>query len=150
MYFMLLLALLFGRHPQPPANEAEIEVVVSNIKNPKGVLVISLYNDSRAFPKAGREYLTQKAALNDTLPHHVLIKVPAESWYAIAMFQDELQQGKIKQDGLGVPEEPYGFSNNIHPKTSAPSFSACKFYAGGNTRTVANIRLIQHIGFRKL
>ena len=150
MYFLLLLAMLFSKPANPPANETEVEVVVSNIKKAKGVLVISLYNDSKAFPKVGRETLTQKVVLDDTVTHHVLIKVPAEGWYAIAMFQDELEQGKIKQDDIGVPEEPYGFSNNIRPKTSAPTFTACKFFAGSNTKTVANIRLIQPMGFKRL
>jgi uncharacterized protein (DUF2141 family) len=133
---------------QYAAPETEVEVVLSNIRNPKGIFVISFYNNSKSFPKPGKEAFTEKVEVNDTLPHAVKIKLPAEGWYAIAMFQDEDKIGKIKQDEIGIPLEAYGFSNNIHPKTRAPSFTACKFYAGANGNSPIDIRLIQPIRLR--
>ena len=33
---------------------------------------------------------------------------------------------------IGIPKEPYGFSNNVRPKLSKPTFEACKFHLEDN------------------
>jgi uncharacterized protein (DUF2141 family) len=33
--------------------------------------------------------------------------------YAIILFHDENGNGKLDRNALGVPTEPYGFSNNV-------------------------------------
>jgi uncharacterized protein (DUF2141 family) len=151
MYITVLLyitfSIFFGSYDKP-STEKEVEVTLSNIKTPKGVFVISVFNDDKTFCKAGKELLIQKVAVNDTSTRTVSIKVPQEGWYAIALFQDEDQNGKIKQDKIGFPLEAYAFSNNVKPKTSAPPFSACKFYVGDKKPSLF-IRLIQPIFKRK-
>jgi uncharacterized protein (DUF2141 family) len=123
--------------------DIEAQVLLRNIKSNKGVFVISFYDDDKSFPKPGKELLTKKIAVNDTLPHLVKIIVPKEGWYAIAMFQDENETGKIKQDKVGIPEEAYGFSNNVHPRVEAPGFSSCKFYVSKTNNKPIEIRLVQ-------
>lgn len=129
--------------PSATPSEVEAEIIIRNIKTPRGVFVISFYDDAAAFPKVGKELLIEKVMVKDILPHTVRVKVPKEGWYAIAMFQDEDGNGKIKQDRIGIPQEPYAFSNNIHPRVKAPSFSSCKFYVGGGTSKAIEINLIQ-------
>jgi len=143
--FVPLLLLFSGFAIAPPiASDGLVtEVLIRNIKDTKGVFVISFYDDEKAFPKAGKELLTEKVQVKDTLPHLIKVKVPKEGWYAIAMFQDEGETGKIKQDKVGIPEEPYGFSNNIHPRVEAPTFAMCKFYVGKGPAKPMEIRLIQ-------
>jgi uncharacterized protein (DUF2141 family) len=38
---------------------------------------------------------------------------------------------------LGVPTEPFAFSNNIRPKFSAPDFNECKFKVSGPGQVVS-------------
>ena len=138
LLYMLCCHLLYL---QPEQREAEI--LIRNIKNTKGNLVISLYDDAAAFPKVGKALLTETVTVRDTMPHLIKVKVPKEGYYAVAMFQDEDDNGKIKQDKVGIPEEPYAFSNNIHPKVAAPTFTLCKFYIGAADSKPIEIRLIQ-------
>ncbi len=132
-----------------PAPPSEVEIDISNIKSPRGVFVISFYNDENMFPKPGKEMLIEKITVKDTLARKVKIKLPHPGWYAMAMFQDEDENGKIKQDKIGVPLEAYAFSNNIHPKTKAPSFSECKFLVGESAHPSLAIRLIQPLFIRR-
>jgi uncharacterized protein (DUF2141 family) len=138
--FLLPLFLLASLHT--PAPDTEIELIIKNIKSPKGSFVISFYNLADDFPKPGHERSIQRVTVGDTLPHDVKITMP-EGWYAIAMYQDELDAGKIKRDKIGIPEEPYAFSNNIHPKMEAPSYAACKFYVSKDDTKPMEIDLIQ-------
>ena len=145
MRILFLISLLFtfsGATQVKPAQQPEIEIVIKNIKSAKGVFVVSFYNDAKSFPRPGKETVTDKIKVNDTNEHRIKFKLPAEGWYAIALFQDEYETGKIKQDKIGVPLEPYAFSNNIRPKTAAPNFTACKFYVGSGNNTPQVINLI--------
>lgn len=141
---VFLLAFLYaGLYSTSSSNEIETELLIRNVKDSRGDFVISFYDNEGAFPKVGREMLIEKVQVTDTLPHLIKVKVPKEGWYAIAMFQDEDSNGKIKQDKVGIPEEPYAFSNNIHPKVAAPTFALCKFYISKSAAKPQEIRLIQ-------
>jgi uncharacterized protein (DUF2141 family) len=139
----LLISMFSNFSSRHVSEELETSILIRNIRSTQGVFVISFYDDEKAFPKVGKELLTEKVEVKDTFPHTLHIKVPKEGWYAIAMFQDEDRNGKIKQDKVGIPEEPYAFSNNIHPKVAAPTFAMCKFYAGREASKPIEIRLIQ-------
>jgi len=62
-----------------------------------------------------------------------IFKVP-EGTYAIALYHDENDNNRCDRNFLGIPREGFGFSNNIKPYFSAPSFKACKFYVSRNRR----------------
>ncbi len=46
---------------------------------------------------------------------------------AIALLQDLNNNGKLDTNLLGIPKEPYAFSNNIKPVFSAPKFQQYSF-----------------------
>ena len=43
---------------------------------------------------------------------------------------------------IGVPKDPYGFSNNYRPKLKAPSFDDCSFDYDEHNHTI-HIRMIR-------
>jgi len=47
--------------------------------------------------------------------------------FALALYQDINSNGKIDRNMLGLPKEPYAFSNNFRPILKPPSFNDCKF-----------------------
>src|SRR4051812_35404885 len=54
--------------------------------------------------------------------------------YAMVLFHDKDGNGELNQKIFGIPTEPFGFSNNVRPKMSAPKFEKCKFvYNQDNT-----------------
>jgi uncharacterized protein (DUF2141 family) len=56
--------------------------------------------------------------------------------YAITMFYDENDNGKLDLGKYSIPTEKYGFSNNIDPAVlqRPPVFDECKFNVNGNTK----------------
>jgi len=44
--------------------------------------------------------------------------------YAVAVYQDENRNGKLDKNFLGMPTEPYGFSNDARGSMGPPSFDA--------------------------
>jgi uncharacterized protein (DUF2141 family) len=66
--------------------------------------------------------------------------VPAGS-YAVVVFHDENDNGKIDRSVLGIPREDYGFSNNPKLLLRKPTFDEARFAVDAQDATIA-IRLI--------
>lgn len=47
--------------------------------------------------------------------------------YGVAVYHDENGNGKHDKNFLGIPTEPYGFSNNVRGKMKTPGWKETKF-----------------------
>lgn len=56
--------------------------------------------------------------------------------FAIALYQDVNDNGKIDKNMIGIPEEPFAFSNDYKPVIKAPSFNDCKFSYSAEQNTI--------------
>jgi len=57
--------------------------------------------------------------------------------YGITVFHDENKNGKMDKNFLGIPQEPYGFSNNMRVVFRPPSWDKSKFVVTGPTTDVS-------------
>ena len=104
----------------------ELVIQVSNIKEVKGDIVVSLYNKADDFPKSGR--FCKKVSFpikGKTVTCR--LKGIAKGEYAIAIYHDINSDSKFNQNFIGLPLEAYGFSKNARPKFSAPDYDEVKF-----------------------
>ena len=104
----------------------EINIVIPNLNKVKGKIQIGLYNTKENFPKIGKEYKTFSIKVEAATFKYTIKNLPLGE-YAIALYHDENSDGVCNSNFFGVPTEPYGFSNNIKPFLSAPSFNETKF-----------------------
>ena len=128
IFFIFLLLILEPLSAQK--NNYTITVTVDGIEKVYGNLVISLYNNAKFFPQDTGEYLSKTVPVNGTSVT-CIFNVP-EGTYAIALYHDENDNNRCDRNFLGIPREGFGFSNNIKPSFSAPSFQACKFSVSRN------------------
>lgn len=124
----------------PAAGQNTLTLTLTNIKPGKGHLIIGLFNKEEGFLKPGRQYLQKKINAHKTQQQYMFENLPSGS-YSLAVYQDENGNGTCDTNILGIPTEGYGFSNNIRPKFSAPSFSQTKISVKGHA--AATIRLIK-------
>ncbi len=59
-----------------------------------------------------------------------------EGTYAISIFHDENDNGKLDSNFIGIPSEPYAFSNNAKGMFGPPSFDQCKFEVKGGAQKI--------------
>ena len=52
--------------------------------------------------------------------------------YAFLLYHDNNADVEMNRILLGIPKEPFAFSNNVEPKLSKPTFEECKFSFEGN------------------
>lgn len=117
------------------AEGVDLTVKIDNIRKVAGIMELGLYDKAENFPKEEKQYLLIKRAVTGTIFTYTFKDLPPGE-YALAVYQDVNSNGKINKNFLGIPTEPYGFSNNIKPRLSAPSFEKTKFRLASDT-TVA-------------
>ena len=128
MFFTIFIAVFsFAGNAQN-----SITVTVNNIDQSKGVVKFSLYNQAETFPHSKGIYKTGNVNVSSNSVTYQFKNVP-NGEYAIALYHDVNANGEMDKNIFGIPKEPYGFSNNIVPKMSAPNFKQCMFAVKGAT-----------------
>jgi len=105
--------------------ESTIDITISNLSGKGADIHLGFYEKGTDFPSEGK-HTFQK-----------IISVPkgeskvTATWnipsgdYAIAIFEDLDGDEQLDKNFIGMPQEPYGFSQNFTPKLSAPDFEDC-------------------------
>jgi uncharacterized protein (DUF2141 family) len=116
----------------PAATEGELGVEIIGLKSADGQIRVALFDSEKAFlhnpVKAGIVPIERFCG-------HWQVKALSPGVYALAVYHDRNSNGKLDSNMLGIPLEPYGFSNNARGVLGPPSFGeACFHVAGSNTR----------------
>lgn len=56
--------------------------------------------------------------------------------YAVSIYQDENDNGKLDANFMGIPSEPYAFSNNAKGMFGPPSFEDCKVEVSSGSQSI--------------
>ncbi len=133
---ILLFGLLTSLYP---TSNPKLVVKISNIEKIQGEIKVGVFDKEQSFLKDGsaiKSYTIKVTKNSETL---IITDLP-KGEYAISMYHDQNSDNKLNTNFIGIPKEPYGFSNNIKPKMSAPKYHECKFKLSENTNL--NIQLL--------
>jgi uncharacterized protein (DUF2141 family) len=109
-----------------PVATGSIKVTVSKLRNNQGQISIGLFNTSDSFPKRGKRFRGQVAAVSKQKGEITFNQVPAGT-YALAVIHDENANNDLDTNFIGIPTEGYGFSNNAFGTFGPPSFEDASF-----------------------
>ena len=119
LYFSLLTSFLPKENPQ-------LTIEIQNIESLKGDIRIGVFNANEKFLKENYIFRNYKIAVKNNTEAIVIDDLPKGD-YAFILYHDRNADGKLNRSILGVPKEAFGFSNNVRPKLSKPTFEECKF-----------------------
>lgn len=105
---------------------ANLTVVVTNIKNPEGNIIIGIFNKADSFPKEGKHEKQLVIPIRDNEVTITVNNLP-DGEYALAILHDENNNNQCDFNIIGIPKEGVGFSNNFKPRLKAPKFKDVKF-----------------------
>jgi uncharacterized protein (DUF2141 family) len=139
--WLLLLPGLFAtppalaEEPKPPSEPSEIHVVAQGLKDSKGKMFCIIFDAANAnyYPNKP-EHSTMKtfSPIVDKAATCTFAGVKPGT-YAVAVFHDENENGKLDTGFLGIPTEPTGASNDARGSMGPPKFKDAQFnYTGGN------------------
>lgn len=121
---ILLIGLLFGSTILLAQSSCELVVKVENIKKVKGSLKIALYDHEDHFLS---KEIASGGKMIESNEIRFVFNGLGEGTYAISLFHDENDNDKLDSNFIGIPSEPYAFSNNAKGMFGPPSFEDCKF-----------------------
>lgn len=109
----------------------DLSISIPNLKNNKGEIQIGIYNKKENFPKVDKQYKVIYVDVNKFSGVYTIKGLP-KGEYAVALMHDENADKICNMNFLGIPKEGYGFSKNVKPLLSAPSYNDCKLNLNRN------------------
>lgn len=118
---LLLLAIPFTLIAHVQA--AELSVQVDGIASDRGTVRIAMYRQEAGYLDGNAAMAVRLGKAAACVPG-VTVNFPdiPPGEYAIKVFQDENDDGKLNRNLFGIPTEPYGISNNVRARFSLPPF----------------------------
>lgn len=128
--------------PETPAIENEpvekrkpLTLVINNLESTTAPVIVGVYGTKNKFPD-----LKDQLKIYSFKPHGKELSAEIANLkfgtYALAIYQDVNSSGKIDKNLIGIPTEPYAFSNNYKPTIKAPGFADCSFNYNATENTV--------------
>lgn len=118
-----------------PAGTSSVTVVVSALASTKSVVKLYFYNVRDTFLKPSgyvfKKVVQPGGQAQITLPVNL-----ANGEWAVAITQDMNNNDKLDKNFIGIPTEPFAFSNNVRPTLAPPAFDECKFVVNGPGKVV--------------
>lgn len=137
LFFKTATVLFFAFVSSSSLQNNNVKVLVSNIPAQKGSLMVGWYNQSATFRQPQSAIYKQKVKTNGAVAVEVLFANIPNGEYAITMYFDANENGKLDKNFLGIPLEKYGFSNNAYHSTRATTFEEAKFVVKQNNQSIA-------------
>lgn len=142
-WIFLSIALLSGAlvpHARAAGPTASLTIQVENVLPAGGILRLGLY-DAACYPDDDSKPIASAdvpAVAGQTVI--TLHNIPP-GVYAIQTFQDVNANDKMDTSWIGLPQEPFGFSQDAKPFLSKPSFDEVKFtLAAGDNSLVIHLQ----------
>ena len=111
------------------------------VKNERGVLLLSLYNQAEGFPENPNKSISKRVIKATTGNVSTEWNFLPLGNYAIAVLHDENKDGKMNTNMIGIPLEGFGFSKNKIGLMGPPSFERASVEVKtGVNRIVINLR----------
>lgn len=140
MYKILYLFLLTFLFSFSATKESELSIEITGINlHKKGNLRVGVFK-KEGYPIASKIF-DGKVIPVHAEKMHVLFPKIISGTYAIIVVQDQDKNGKLTKNALGVPIEPYGFSNNKFGTFGPPDFEEVSFKLEDGKKKHFEIRL---------
>lgn len=118
-------------------SQHKIEVVISNVETLKGNMMVALYSNESDFMKKHHDVKKAKVTGKNVV---VVFENLEPGEYAVTLFQDLNENLKLDTNLIGMPKEPYGFSNNVMGNMGPPTFEQAKIKVGDDKKLTITLR----------
>jgi MipA family protein len=119
----IVLFFVFLLQPNIVANAAEMTVSIDN-PPAEGTVVFVLFDSANTFGDLRDPAREVKQSLDGSRVFYIHDVPHGE--YALMVYHDENENGRLDKNFIGIPTEPLGFSNRYKPK-GPPSFKRAAF-----------------------
>ncbi|SNR54432.1 DUF2141 domain-containing protein [Hymenobacter mucosus] len=120
---------------EQPSGGTSVTVVVSALASTSSAVKLYFYNVREKFLTHGGYAFMRVVKPAGQSQISLPVDLPNGEW-AVAITQDTNNNDKLDKNMVGIPTEPFAFSNNVRPRLSPPDFEDCKFVVSGPGKVV--------------
>lgn len=135
-YLFAVMLSATSKSATPPPTGAVLKVRVENIEKAQGRIHVGIYRPSDNFPKKKTAFAGKETPVTGKGSMDIEVEGLAPGRYALAVFHDLNGNGKLDTNLLGIPTEPYAFSNGATAKWSSPGFEEAAFDLPQSGKTI--------------
>lgn len=117
--------------PLSAARAGEVEVTVEDIRSAEGRLMLQVVRDQRGFE--GEDDPALQLVLEPAVPSVRFSTELKPGTYGIRVLQDIDGNGELNENVLGMPTEPWAFSNNAAGNFGPPKWREVRFEVGAGS-----------------
>lgn len=117
-----------------------LDVKLENITTKSGKFFYVLFSDENGFPDDPKKSQYQGSFSAEA--SSLSLKGIPDGKYAFSIFHDKNDNGKLDTSFLGLPMEPFGFSNNPSIIFGPPSFDKAKIKVEGTQTIEVRLRTL--------
>ncbi|MEP1472645.1 MAG: DUF2141 domain-containing protein [Halieaceae bacterium] len=108
-----------------------VQIELTGLESAEGNLFIAVYDSKKTW--LGDETVSQQKVVIVESREEGIVKAelqlpPGE--YALSIFHDSNDNGKLDANFIGIPKEPVALSNNARPKFGPPKYKDAVFELG--------------------
>ena len=103
----------------------DLNVTFKQLETHKGNLMVALYNSEANYQGQGKPLQVASIPVHSEKVSYTFENLEAGT-YAIKLYHDANNNGKMDTNMFGIPKEGYGFSNNVG-RFGEPAFSEASF-----------------------
>jgi uncharacterized protein (DUF2141 family) len=115
------------------AGAQSLTITVSHVDAGAGPLMFGIFDSESEFPDGNPAASGLTEGDSDTVTYSIDDLPPGT--YAVAIYQDNNENGQLDKSGLGIPKEPYGFSGSW--KRGAADFDEASFNHGSQGSSIS-------------
>lgn len=129
MWLSIFAVLYLGVLPSVREREERGALIIhiENIQETGGVIHVALYDDPERFPNDSGMLYGEVIEATSSDDVELVIPELAYGIYAVAIYHDLNNNGKLDKNLLGIPTEPYAFSKKEPSKWRSPAFDEVSF-----------------------
>lgn len=121
---------------ESPDSEQNVSIEITGLKPESANVCFAIFESAEGFPNGKTASQTFAFPVESEAATFELM-LPTAKPIAIAVFQDLDGNGQLSKSGFGIPNEPYGFSNNARGSFGPPTFTAARVMVSPENNTLS-------------
>jgi uncharacterized protein (DUF2141 family) len=108
------------------SQKAQISLNVFGIKEAVGQICFAVYQSEEDYKESENQFMAECIPVDSINFQYVIKDVPFGT-YVISLFHDEDENEELNTNWIGMPREPFGFSNDAKGRMGPPKFEDASF-----------------------
>jgi uncharacterized protein (DUF2141 family) len=140
MVIVLLLTLLtsFASASNVQKNDKQtgrLKVTITGLENDEGKAMVGLFDSKEGYSSGKEPFKGSSVEIKGGKAECTFEGIPYGT-YAIKAYHDKNGNGRLDMNFMGIPNEPYGFSNNARAEFGPAKWDDAKFTINSKNMTM--------------